>query len=552
MLTQIYVKNFILIDEISLDLREHMSAFTGETGAGKSLLMDAIAILKGDRVSSSMVKEGCAKAIVEGVFTMAKEHPANAILQEAGFDIEDDSFIVTREITKEGKSVARINHRTTTLSFLKEVVSTLVDLHSQHDTQYLLQPKSHLHLLDTFAHHDDFVNAVKTTWKAYKQVADAMEAALHHDYNEEDLEFLTFQLNEIQDAAIAEGEVEELEEEQKRMMAFEKLKEHSQNALQLLEDGSIQHIYEAYRQLSSVHEDSFLEEAAQRLLDAYYQLDEECSSIRSHVEAMEFDEEHFHEMQERIFLIHKIVRKYGGSVAAVKEKQTALETRIDSILHRQDYLMKQQKELDKVKKSYDAACMKLHESRVQKAKELEALIVTQLHDLQLEHARFHVSIETKEGSASGKDKVVFLVAMNSGERLKNLSATASGGELSRFMLGLKTIFTRLQGIETIIFDEIDTGVSGSVAFSIGRKMQELARDCQLFCVTHLASVAACANQQYVVEKSQEKGRTRTMIHELDTAQRIQELAVISSGSASATALKAAEELYEKAQKNIRK
>ena len=267
---------------------------------------------------------------------------------------------------------------------------------------------------------------------------------------------------------------------------------------------------------------------------------------------MEFDEEHFHELQERIFLIHKIIRKYGGSVKAVKEKEAALETRIDSILHRQDYLMKQQKELDVVKLRYDNACAKLHESRVRKAKQLEELILQQLHDLQLEHARFHVSIEEKEGNSLGKDKVVFLAAMNSGERLKNLSATASGGELSRFMLGLKTIFTRLQGIETVIFDEIDTGVSGSVAFSIGRKMQELANDCQLFCVTHLASVAACANQHYNVEKTQTQGKAKTMIHELDTPSRIKELAVISSGSTSATALKAAQELYEKAQKNIRK
>ena len=226
------------------------------------------------------------------------------------------------------------------------------------------------------------------------------------------------------------------------------------------------------------------------------------------------------------------------------EKRSFLEKKIDSILHRQDFIAKSEKELEKARKVYEEDCMQLHVLREKKARELEQLILQQLKDLQLPNARFHVELEPFEGNAQGSDKITFLVSMNAGERLRPLQATASGGELSRFMLGLKSVFTRLTGIDTIIFDEIDTGVSGSVAFSIGKKMRQLAQQTQVFCVTHLASVAACAQQHYVVEKHQESGHTETTIRLLSEEERIQEMAVISQGSASDSALRASRELYE--------
>lgn len=551
MLTQIYVKDFILIDNVNLVFHPHMSAFTGETGAGKSLLMDAIGILKGDRINASMVKQHKEKAIIEGVFQIAPTHPVYRVLADAGYELEDETLIVTREFTRAGKSVARINQRTTNVSFLKEIVSALVDIHSQHDTQYLLNAKYHLSLLDGFCEDIALMQQVKQTFQIYKKVSDELEEALHADYNEDDLEFLTFQLNEIDDAMLVENELEELEDEQKKLMAFEKITTKITNALACLEGekGSHAQLYEGYRELSSIHEDVRFASISEKLLDAYYVMEEQISEAKDYVEHMEYDEARFNELQDRIFLIHKILRKYGPSYQDVHTKRKECERKIDSILHRQDFITKQEKIKQEAYASFYKHANKLRSIRKKQAKALEALILAQLRDLELKNAQFLVHFEEIDGNTTGIDKVEFMISMNKGEQLKSLSTTASGGELSRLMLGLKSIFTKLQGIETVIFDEIDTGVSGSVAFAIGKKMQELGKETQVFCVTHLAAVAACADQHYLVEKQQKDESTTTNIRLLEETQRITQLAHIASNSSSSSAMDAAQELFHKAQGN---
>lgn len=548
MLTQMYVKDFILIDKINLQFHEELSAFTGETGAGKSLLMDAIGILKGDRISASMIKEGADKAIIEGVFTFPQTHCAYQLLTDAGYDVEEGSIIISREFSKEGKSTARMNQRPVSISFLKEILTTLVDLHSQHDTQYLLNTKYHIGLLDNFCKNDTPKKRVKEAYQQYKKIYDEVQATLHQDYNEDDLEFLTYQLNEIDDANIQEGEIDEVEAEVKKMQAFEKITTHIGSAISSLDDTCCNRIYDAYKEVHTLQEDDVLIEIAEKLLDAYYVIDENVNQMKSYVERMEYDEQRFHELQDRVFLIHKIFRKYGGDVAHVRTKRNELERKIDSILNRQDFISKQESVLKHAKEVYVQEATILHEERVKKAKQLEKLIVEQLCDLQLKNAKFKVDIQLFEGNDTGIDKVEFLISMNAGERLKSLNKTASGGELSRFMLGLKSVFTHLQGIETIIFDEIDSGVSGSVAFSIGKKMKELAQTTQVFCVTHLSPVAACANYHYNVKKIEHNKKTQTSIHLLHEDERLYELAAISSSSTSQAALDAAKELLEKARR----
>ena len=542
MLTSIFVKNFILIDQISLDFCQGLSAFTGETGAGKSLLMDAIGILKGDRANAGMVKRGQDKAIIEGVFFI--EHPqVIEKLKEDGFDLEEDALIITREITKEGKSTTRINHRVASVSYVKEIISKIVDIHSQHDTQYLLNPRYHLGLLDNFVHEKKLNQLVEEDYRSYKKVKDELEQALANDYNEDDLEYLSFQLNEIDQSAIKEHELEQLEEEQKRMMSFEKITEGVQLALEQLEQTISPSLYEAFKALSALS-DEVPSHIGEVLSDDYYQIEDMISELHDYQDHLEYDEARFNEITDRIFLIHKIYRKYGGDYASVMEKRAELDRKIDSILHRQDFLMKQEAIVKKEKDNFLATAGKLSKLRKRKAKELSTLVMQQLHDLALEHAAFEISFEDIEGNASGIDKVEFMVSMNAGEKIKSLAQTASGGELSRLMLGLKTVFTSLMGIETIIFDEIDTGVSGKVALAIGKKMQELGKQTQVFCVTHLAPVAACAAQHYIVEKHQDRHTTKTSISLLDQEQRIKELANIASGTDSDHALQSARELYE--------
>lgn len=548
MLKELYVKDFVLIDDVRLSFCEGMSAFTGETGAGKSLLIDAIALLCGDRIHSAMVKQGRDQAVIEGVFSLPKDHIAFALLQEAGFEIEEDMIIVQRTFTPDGKSSARLNYRTTTLSFLKQVMSSLIDIHSQHDNQYLLNNKYHLTLLDQYLNAGQLAQEIKRLYHDYQRISDELNAALKQDYNEDDLEYLTFQLNEINDAHVQEGELEALEAELKRFMAFEKTSAALAKCLQLLngDHGANPAVYEAARMLEHAPEDACLMEVYEKLNELYYALEEQYQTLYDYAEQMEYDERRVNEINERIFVIRKLFRKYGGDVQTLLQKQMEIEQRIDLILHRSDYLKKQEAKQQAAYQAFYKQAQRMHELRVTKAKELEAKVVKQLHELQLPNARFVVHFTEISGNAHGMDAVEFLISMNKGEALKPLQTTASGGELSRLMLGLKTIFTTLQGIETVIFDEIDTGVSGSVAFAIGKKMQELGIQTQVFCVTHLAQVAACAKHHYLVEKHQTDNSTTTQIRELNNAQRIQELAMIASDSTSASALSAAKELYQKA------
>lgn len=542
MLTSIFVKNFILIDQVSLDFQPGLSAFTGETGAGKSLLMDAIGVLKGERANAGMVKTGCDKAMIEGVFTI--EHPSLIQkLTEDGFDLEEDALIITREITKEGKSTTRINHRVASVSYVREIISQIVDIHSQHDTQYLLNARYHLGLLDNFVNELDLNAQVEKDYHAYKKVKDELEVALSSDYNEDDLEYLTFQLNEIDQAAIRQQELEALEDEQKRMLSFEKITSAVQLAITQMEQTGNPAVYETFKALQGL-QDEVPSRIASTLSDFYYQMEDMNSELHDYLDHLEYDEARFNEVSDRIFLIHKIYRKYGGDYDAVMEKRAELERKIDSILHRQDFILKHEAIVETAHKKFLASAAKLSKLRQKKAMELSTLVKQQLHDLQLEHARFEIAFEPTQGNSTGIDKVEFMVAMNAGEGLRPLAHSASGGELSRLMLGLKTVFTSLMGIETVIFDEIDTGVSGKVALAIGKKMKELGKQTQVFCVTHLAPVAACASQHYIVEKHQANQQTRTSIALLDQEQRIKELANIASGSDSDHAIQSALELYQ--------
>ncbi|GAA6427044.1 DNA repair protein RecN [Dielma fastidiosa] len=549
MLKEIYVKDFILIDTAALQFTNSMSAFTGETGAGKSLLIDAIALLKGGRCNASMVKKGAEKALVEAVFELAGDHHSLSLLNEYGFESDDNTFIVTREINSEGKSTARINHRTVPVSMLKEIMENIIDIHSQHDTQYLLNSKYHTTLLDQYLNDFEALQQVQTAYREYADLKHDYEMAMNQTYNEDDLEFLLYQVREIDEAAISADEEEQLIDEQKKMMAFEKLSQRLANAIDAL-DGSnraSESLYEAVHELSYLEEFNDIKGQHEVLNDLYYSLNDALDSLKQIYNQLEYDEERNNEIQERLFVINNLKRKYGSTIALILEKRDELNRKIEMITHRQEFIEQQEALLKQALDRYSAVALAYSKKRQKAAKTLEKEICKECVDLYLEHARFSVSFKEQAPSINGIDKIEFMISMNPGEDMKPLASVASGGELSRLMLGMKIIFTRLQGIETVIFDEIDTGVSGKVAFAIGRKMAELAKHTQVFCVTHLASVAACAATQYLVEKNQQKAFTKTSIHALDDEERIRVLAMIASNSDSEPALSAARELLHKAQ-----
>lgn len=547
LLQSIYVKNFILLDEVQLDFNQGMSAFIGETGAGKSLLMDAISVLKGERVQTSMIQQGKEQAIVEGVFTYEPNSITHQKLLEIDLADEEGQLILTRQWNVKGKSSARINHRNVSLSMLKEITEHLLDIHSQHDVISLLNPKKHLPLLDSYINDEELLKKVAHTWKTYQEALAALDDVQNNGYNEDDLDYLTEQFNEINDAKIQVNELEDLEQQIKAMQSFEKNQQNIQMAIEAVDgdDGVLNKLYDAIHALASV-QDCIEERYHDELNDYYYNIEDLMTQLKDDLSNLEFDEEAFNAMHDRITLIRRLMRKYGGSEEALIHKKEQLEQAIDSIIHRSALMTKLSKQCNQCKEVFLKNAQELHEKRIEVAADLEQLVLKQLHDLSLEHANFKIQFQTHDGNAKGIDQVAFYISMNKGEALKPLQNTASGGELSRFMLGMKAVFAHHQGIETIIFDEIDTGVSGSVALRIGKKMQEIANHLQVFAVTHLAPVAACADELYYVEKTQDEVHTNTNIHLCDEEQTVCQLAMIAAGTTSEAAMNAASELRKKA------
>lgn len=556
MLQSLWIKNYILIDELTLSFHNGMSAFTGETGAGKSILIDALALLCGARVSSSIVRQGEEKAIIEGVFQFQNKRTLE-LLQESGFDLEEE-YVVTREVSMDGKSTARLNRRVVTVSLLKELLENEVDIHSQRDNQYLLDNKTHIHLLDAYGVNKDDLKQVKEAYLKYRTLKKNLEQALETTFNEDELSFLQFQIQEIEEAALELEEDVLLEEKQRAMSSFEKTSTALQSALVLLKEdsGVLEKAHEAIRHLEQV-QDNQIQETIQVLENQYHELFDSVEQISDYYNNLEYDEAELNRIQERLFLINRLKRKYGNSIPLILEGKQSFEEKIALIENKQAFLEQAEKELKDAEKEFIHLAIPVKQQRKAAAKNLEQEIKQHLIDLELPNAQFQVVItsgelegetgisvvDSKHFSETGTEQVEFYISMNPGEPLRPLAKVASGGELSRLMLGLKTVFSRLQGLSTIVFDEIDTGVSGSVATAIGLKMRTLATEMQVFSVTHLAQVATTSKYHYFVYKTQSEATTTTFVKELSYPERIQQLALISTGTTSQKALTAAEELY---------
>lgn len=542
MIRNMYVKNFVLIDELHLEFHDAFSCFTGETGAGKSLFIDALAILSGARVSSNNIQKGAEKAFIEATIELPSDHPTFVLLKASGYEMEDDYIIVSREFNQAGKSTARINNRMTTVSFLREVMQNVIDIHSQHDSQYLLDNKNHLSLLDSYVNDFVLVEQVNGAYRNYQQLQKELDQILQEHFNLDDLEFYKYQFAEIENLAVAEGEIEELEQMQKDMHAFEAVSKHLKQTLDLLATSKYENLYAVQRELETI-EHEIVQNAKEEILNAYYIIEEKTEALKQYANTLEYDEEQFNQVQERLFDIHKLIRKHGLTYQDVANKALELQEKIVHMEERDSIIATKEALINTAYEQFNAIAKTLSDKRKKAAVALEQAVKAELADLHLNNAEFKVVFQRIDG-AMGIDQIEFYIAMNKGEDLKPLAKVISGGELSRLMLGLKTIFSRLQHIQTIIFDEIDTGVSGNVAYAIGKKMKKLAVDSQVFAITHLAPVAAWGDYQYLVEKKEQNDRTVSSIKQLNKVERIYELAAIASNSNSEQALQAATELYD--------
>lgn len=541
MIEQLSVKDYVLFESCDIDFTNGMSVITGETGAGKSLLIDAIGYLSGDRIKSNVIRKGKDKAVLSMVLTSNEE--VNAILEENGFDTEDQ-VIISRTILNNNKSTVRINQTVTTLSFVRKIVNLLVDIHSQMDTYRLMDTKLQIELLDSYANTNGLKEQVKQAYNHYSNVLNELDTLKNEEFSDAELEFLTAQLDEIENANVKENEMDELEEQIHEATHWFKNKEDLSECLYEMdkENGALDSLYMLYKQASkspvlNAYEDSF-----KNLYYSLQNIDEELKNIRDNHsnDALDLDS-----LQSRQYQIKKLYRKYGGSFVSLQETKQGIMDKIDRIIHRQDVFDKLEKEKVEAFKTYMDLAEKLSRKRKSVFKELEKNVMTHCKDLMLENARFKISSIEKKPSSNGIDDIEFLVSMNPGQDFSSLSLSASGGELSRLMLALKVVFQATNGIETIIFDEIDTGVSGKVALAMGAKMKVLSKNYQVLCITHLASVAVHADTHYLVEKIVKNNETITTVHELAQDEKISELAIMTSGQASDSAKASMQDLWVK-------
>lgn len=543
MIEQLMVKDYILFDYALVDFTHGMHVITGETGAGKSLLIDAIGYLSGKRINGNIVRKGKDKAILQMVCSTSSPK-ISQMLEENGFEVED-SILITRTVQANQKSTIRINQQITTLSFVRELVSYMIDMHSQMDTYQLMQPSVQLDLLDALAQTKDLREEVAQQYTTLKAIEKEYHTCKNESLSDDELDYLTAQLNRIDELNIQEGELESLQEKVKICAEMEKNTElFSQSIYQLnKENGLMDTCYDLSKELSKTNSTS---EIANQLMDIYYRFDEIKENLQEQLNQFDQSSESIDEMESRIYTIKAMYKRYGGSFFSLMEAKANLEKKIERFLSREHILAEMETNLSKARKAYDQLAEELSQKRKAIFSSVEQQVNQHCHDLMLEHADFHISSQEKEASKDGKDAIEFLISMNPGQPLVPLKDSASGGELSRLMLALKVVFQAQQGVDTIIFDEIDTGVSGKVAFAMGHKMHTLAQHYQILCITHLASVACFGDRHYCVQKTSEDGSTQTSIHLLNEKETLEELAVMSSGQVNQASLQAAQELKDRA------
>lgn len=541
MIEQLSVKDYVLFKSCIIDFKNGMSVITGETGAGKSLLIDAIGYLSGDRIKSNVIRNGKDKAILSMVLTSNEK--VNAILEENGFEV-DNQVIISRTVLNNNKSTVRINQQITTLSFVRKIVNLLVDIHSQMDTYRLMDTSVQMELLDSYAKTMGLKASVNEAYVKYSNVLHELETLKSEEFSDAELEFLTAQLDEIENANVQENELDALNDQIHEATSWYKNSEDLSSCLYEIdkENGALDSLYTLYKQASKSPILNDYEESFKNLYYSLQSVDEELKHMR---DTHSNDSLDLDSLQSRQYLIKKLYRKYGGSYTSLMESKKSITDKIDRIIHRQDVFDKLEKEKEESFTLYMKLANALSLKRKEVFSQLESKVMEHCKDLMLENARFMISCMEKKPSNNGIDDIEFLVSMNPGQDFSSLSASASGGELSRLMLALKVVFQASNGIETIIFDEIDTGVSGKVALAMGAKMKALSKNYQVLCITHLASVAVYANTHYLVNKKTSASETITSVQELDQDKTIQELAVMTSGEASQKAKESMQDLWVK-------
>ncbi len=535
MLRELRLNNLAIIKNLDLEFNDKFIALTGETGAGKSIILNGISLLIGERSHTDMIRNGAQGLFAEGVFELNENQKKR--LDELGFEIEDDELIITRYFDRNAKSKITVNGSRMTLSRLKELMVNIIDLVGQHEHQFLLNSDYHLHLLDRFL--DDkgkmlskkireSVNKIK---KLNLQIGNIEE---EKSKIAEKKDILEFQLNEINSLELKENEDNELEEEYKILFNAGKISEKLEETSQFLKEGEFSILTALGRAKRNLEQLSDLSESYSELYDkiesVLYEVEEISYSVDNFVGDVEIDDKKLEKIVERIDNINKLKLKYGSTITEILEYRDKIEKDLSLVNFENEELENLKKEKSELVGQYFQDSERLSEIREKIAENLQNTVDVQLDDLNMENAKFKVEItKTQEITIYGMDNAEFMIAANVGETFKPLAKIASGGEISRIMLALKTVFSAVDNISVLIFDEIDTGISGETVRRVAEKLRELSKNTQIICVTHSPQIAGKAQQQFFIKKEIENNFTETKVHELNTEERIREIARIISG-----------------------
>ena len=548
MIQQITIKNFAIIDDLVIDFKKEMNVFTGETGAGKSIIIEALGLLTGERANASMVRHGTSKAMIEGVFYL----PLSAI-KDFGLEeyVEQQQLIIRKEIDVDGRSIIKINGVTSSISTVKAITANIIDIHSQQDNQYLLNKNYHLKLLDNFGKNElalfkkDY-DEVYQQYVALLKEIDRLKALM---VDEKRLEFMRFELEEIDNAKLKTNELEDLVVEQKRIQEYETLNSKFKVIEEVFsgENNALAQVYSAKKALEGLAKDPLFAKFLPSFDASYIQLQEVYNDIKGEFEKIGVDEFRLNEIQMRIFEITKLKRKYGNTTNAILEYRDNLVKTISELESVELSIKKISNQLNSVKDKVKINGAKLEQARLKVFDKLAKEIKIHLKDLYLENAEIGlIKNEKANPDKNGLIDYEFSASLNPGTPLKPLIKVASGGEMGRLMLGLKVIFNQHFNLDTSIFDEIDVGISGKVARAVGLKMQHLGKTMQVIVITHIPQVASLGEHHFLVEKKIEKNQTSTLVKILNKEERICEVAKMVSGSSkpTAVALANAKELLE--------
>ena len=550
MLKSISIKDFTLIDALQVDFDAKMNILTGETGAGKSIIIDAIDAALGARASKDLIKEGQEKASIELCLKTQNTNVAS-FMEENGIDF-DGEIILYREITP-NTTRSRVNGVMIAQSILQELKNLLIDIHSQHQTYKYLQPKTHIDLLDEYGDntHQELLFDYKKTYREFLDTKKEFEekSTKNSDIAQK-VEFLRFQIDEIEQAAIADPqEFETLKATREKIVNAQELKEVTYSSYYAIysQDASLLSTLSAIESklIKASKFDTELEKPAENIAESIVILRDVADELRDYSDNLSYDPYKLEQLEERINLLDKLRRKYGATLEGILESLEKFRKDLNSIENADENLKLLEEKIQKLDVKTDDLAQKLSASRKKFAKKLSTLIEAELHDLAMPNARYSVAVANKQKDLAGADEVEFLISANPGESLKPLAKIASGGEISRVMLAIKAIFAKSDSVNTVIFDEIDTGISGPTLQSVADKMKKLSASHQIICITHNPIIAAAADKHLHVEKHQDLLSTKVIIKELSFDERVEILAKIASGAVNESSKSFARELLSK-------